>query len=112
MVGTDFNVTELMDAWVYQPGYPVITATIASDRKRVVITQKRFLQNSPNHQDKTLWNVPITYATNKVNNDFTDTKPVRILSNESLEIEFKEPFDWIVFNVQETGKRFNRTILN
>lgn len=111
VIGSEYNVTELMDAWVYKPGYPLITAAVANDRKRVVITQKRYLQNNPNQEDKTLWHVPITYATDKVNNDFADTKPTKILSNESFEIEFKEPIDWIILNVQQTGKHFHRTIL-
>lgn len=82
----------------------MLNVKLADDRKRIVITQKRFLQSNPNHQDKTLWNVPLTYATDKENTDFSFTKPVAILSKESSKIDLKEPADWIVLNVQQSGK--------
>lgn len=102
-VGIDYNITEIMGGWVSQAGYPILNVNVANDRKHIVVTQKRFLQNNPNHQDKTLWNVPLTYATSKENSNFTVTKPITLLSNHSLEINLKEPVDWIIFNVQQTG---------
>lgn len=102
-VGSDFNVTETMGSWISQPGYPILNVNIANDRKRITVTQKRFLQSNPNHHDKTLWHVPVTYASGKENSDFTDTKPITLLTNQSLEINLKEPVDWIILNVQQTG---------
>lgn len=102
-VGNDYNVTEVMGSWVSQPGYPIINVKVSNDRKNIAVTQKRFLENNPNHQDKTLWNVPLTYASSKENGNFSDTKPIALLSNHSLEINLREPVDWIVFNVQQTG---------
>lgn len=104
VVGNESNVAEVMDGWVTQPGFPVLNVNLSDDRKHVVVTQKRFLRSNPNHQDKTLWNVPITYATDKENTDFSFTKPIAILSKDSLQIDLKEPADWIVFNVQQSGK--------
>lgn len=102
-VGSDFNVTETMGSWISQPGYPILNVNIANDRKRITVTQKRFLQSNPNHHDKTLWHVPVTYASGKENSDFTDTKPITLLTNQSLKINLKEPVDWIILNVQQTG---------
>lgn len=92
-----------MSSWVLQPGFPVLNVNVASDRKHIEITQKRFLRNNPNHQDKTLWNIPLTYATDKENSDFSFTKPMAMLSNGSLQVDLKEPIDWIIFNVQQSG---------
>lgn len=103
-VGDECNVAEIMDGWVTRPGFPVLHVNVAADRKRVAVTQKRFLQIGPNHHDKTLWTVPLTYATNKENSDFSFTKPTAYLTNASLNIALKEPADWIVFNVQQSGK--------
>lgn len=97
-----FNVTEIMSDWIMQPGYPVLNINVSSDH--IAITQKRFLQNSPNHQDKTLWKIPITYANNYENIDFIDTKPAIMLSEKSFKIDLKKPIDWIIFNVQQSGK--------
>lgn len=92
-----------MGRWITQPGFPILNVNVANDRKRIVVTQNRFIQNNPNHQDKTLWSVPLTYASSKENADFTITKPITLLTNKSLEINLKEPVDWIIFNVQQTG---------
>lgn len=99
----DHNVGEVMNSWVSQPGYPILSVNVASDRKHIIITQKRFLQNDSNHQDKTRWHVPLSYASNKENSNFSVTKPFTLLSNYTLHINLSEPVDWIIFNVQQTG---------
>lgn len=102
-VNNDFNVTDIFDSWISQPGFPVIDVHIASDRKVIEIRQKRFLQTNPNHDDKTQWAVPLTWASNNENKEFSHTKPMAMLKNASLQINLKKPIDWIVFNVQQSG---------
>lgn len=102
-VGSDLNIAETWGSWVTQPGYPVLNVTLSSDRKHISITQKRFLRNDRSHPTKSLWKVPLTYASDKQNSDFSYTKPIAILSDESMEIELKQPVDWIIFNVQQSG---------
>lgn len=106
-VGIDFNVTELMSDWILQPGYPVLNVNVTNDH--IVLSQKRFLQNNPNHQDKTLWKIPITYASNYENMGFISTKPVIVLSEKNLKIDLKKPIDWIIFNVQQSGEALSYT---
>lgn len=105
-VGNELNITDILSSWVDQAGYPILNVKLANDRKHISLTQRRFLQNNPNHQDKSLWNIPVTYASNKENSDFSGTKPITMLSNYSLEIKLKEPVDWIIFNVQQSGISF------
>lgn len=102
-VKNEFNVAEIFDSWVSQPGFPVLNVNIASNRKQIEIRQKRFLESNPNHEDKTQYNVPLTWASNIENSDFSNTKPTAMLLNSSLQIELKKPIDWIVFNVQQSG---------
>lgn len=102
-VGNECNIAEIMDGWVTQPGFPVLNVNVADDRQHVVVTQNRFLQIHSRYQDKTRWTVPLTYATNKENSDFARTKPTGYLANETASIKLKEPADWIVFNVQQSG---------
>lgn len=105
------NVTEVMSGWVTQPGYPVIYANISSDRKTIELTQRRFLRNKVEHDDKTQWSVPITFASDKQNANFNNTKAGIFLSGETLQINVTEPIEWIVFNVQQTGT-FNFNLNN
>lgn len=100
-----------MSGWILQSGYPVLSVRVASDRQHILITQKRFLQNNPIHQDKTLWKIPITYANNHQNTDFIDTKPVTMLSDKCIKINLKKPIDWIIFNVQQSGKTIHHHTL-
>lgn len=93
-----------MSCWVSQPGYPVLFVKVEKDRKLVEITQTRFLHTNPNHQDQTQWNIPITYASDKINTEFSNTKPFIIFTNKSLQIELNDTIDWIVFNVKQSGE--------
>lgn len=103
-VKDEFNVTDVFDSWVSQPGFPVLNVHLSNDRKHIEIQQKRFLDIGPNHGDKTQYKVPLTWASNNENTDFSYTKPMAMLLNSSLAIELKKPIDWIVFNVQHSGK--------
>lgn len=97
------NVTKYVSGWITQPGYPVLTVKVSSNRKSAVISQRRFLPHNPKHTDDTVWSIPITYASN-VENDFNRTVTNQFLFNESMRINFDGAVDWIVFNLQQTGK--------
>lgn len=77
---------------------------LASDRKHILIRQKRFLESNPNHEDETQYSVPLTWASNNENSDFSYTKPMAMLVNSSVQFGLDKPIDWIVFNVQQTGR--------
>jgi puromycin-sensitive aminopeptidase len=53
--GTHVPVRRLMDSWIWQPGYPLITAT--QNDSDLVLTQKRFLFDGAT--DPTLWVIPV-----------------------------------------------------
>lgn len=95
-----------MDSWVYKSGYPVIQVNVDTNRKTIVISQKRFLRDNMNHNDQTIYHVPITFATNESNREFQSTIPSTTLMKQQLTIEFGKPIDWIIFNVQQTGLSF------
>ncbi len=48
-------VRRVMDAWIFQPGYPAITATL--DGAVVRLDQRRFIPSHPD--DDTVWPVPL-----------------------------------------------------
>jgi puromycin-sensitive aminopeptidase len=55
-------VRRLMDSWIWQPGYPLIS--VEQDGAEVVLTQRRFLFDGAS--DPTQWVVPIHIAVNGV----------------------------------------------
>lgn len=103
----DGNVVNFMSSWVEQAVYPILNVNVSSDRKTVEISQKRFLRNNPTHHDDTLWRIPITFATNNINSNFSQTKPSMFLITKSQQIYFEEPIEWIIFNVQQSGSYYS-----
>ena len=56
-------VPDLMDGWIFQPGYPLITADL-NGQSELVLTQHRFTylpasSPSPPHSPPAMWHVPI-----------------------------------------------------
>ncbi|XP_020287765.1 aminopeptidase N-like, partial [Pseudomyrmex gracilis] len=90
---------DVMNNWVYKPGYPVVTVT--RNKTSVKLTQERFFLDFA-HSDDTAWYIPITYVTNKSSNK----KLYWLKPNESLVLplnEFEPNNSWILFNKDQTG---------
>jgi puromycin-sensitive aminopeptidase len=51
-------VKQVMNGWVNQPGYPILTVQHAEGSK-VTFSQQRFFLAGPDAADKTIWDVPI-----------------------------------------------------
>lgn len=102
-----FDIAAIMDTWTSQAGYPLITVQVHADRQNVSISQRRFLLKNKDHSDETTWDVPINWATSWDNANFNRTSSQFILSkrlNKPLEVELLSKTDWIICNVQQTGK--------
>lgn len=107
----DIDIAAVLGSFTTQSGYPVINVDVQANRRDVRITQRLFLLQNKDHNNNTKWEVPLSYATKFDNQNFQSTKNQFLLTSKSnaLEINFLEQIDWIVFNVQQTGKF--RTIL-
>ena len=51
-------VPELMDGWIFQPGYPLVSAHMEGDSE-LVLTQQRFTYLSYHESSQQLWHIPI-----------------------------------------------------
>ncbi|XP_006607951.1 glutamyl aminopeptidase isoform X2 [Apis dorsata] len=100
----NLNVTAIMNTWTRQKGFPIVN--VKKSDNTYVLTQKRFLTDPDAKFDASeseyeyKWTIPITYITDKI------SKPVLIWFDKDfkdLVIKFKEPIDWIKFNVNEVG---------
>lgn len=109
-----FKIQEIMDTWIGQKGYPLVTV-VRDQYKKTKFTQEYFRPhrkiNIRKNSNNTIaitqkWWVPINFATH-TNPDFSSTSVTHWLSPEAedLIIENIDPQDWIIVNIQQTGKR-------
>lgn len=59
--GKPVNVAEIMDTWILQMGYPVVTVTRSLDGATANVTQSRFLRD-PLQNPSTKYTSPFGYA--------------------------------------------------
>lgn len=111
----DFRVKEMMDTWMYQRYYPLLTVNRDYDTGKVTITQEIFESSynikdidTTDHDDDLIkdskWWVPINYAT-RTNNNFSYTLPTHWLKpeHENITIDGIDADDWLILNIQQTG---------
>lgn len=96
----DPTIGEFMEPWTVQAGYPLVTVIGSNDGYS--ISQQRFLVNNKTHDDKTLWPLPVTYATKEA--DFANTKPI-IVNTPTYKIPITKPEDlpYFILNNQQVG---------
>jgi puromycin-sensitive aminopeptidase len=93
-------IPEVMDGWVFHPGYPVVT--VASDGARLALTQRRFLylpEGDPEPARQT-WRVPVTVRAS------VRGQPVErklLLDGREATIDLPAPPDWVVANAGGHG---------
>ena len=51
-------VTKLMDGWIFQPGFPLVTARLAGDSE-LVLSQQRFAYLQPDRPSDQRWHIPV-----------------------------------------------------
>lgn len=95
-------VKTIMDTWTEQPGFPVLSVTIANGS--ATLSQERFLLRNPKSiATNATWWIPVNWATQR-SSDFLTTSPKYWLGTESADIEINAADDeWVVFNVQQAG---------
>ncbi|XP_043498879.1 thyrotropin-releasing hormone-degrading ectoenzyme-like [Polistes fuscatus] len=111
----EFNVKEVMETWIYQGNYPLVTVKRNYVTGEATITQEIAKQCIDNNDTISIgkcdlnecndkWWIPINYAT-ETNTNFLSTLPVHWLSpkNDSIIINGIDSDDWIIINVQQTG---------
>ena len=49
----------IMDSWIFQRGYPLVSASISEDGSTITLEQDRFLYTESEMADTTIWSVPV-----------------------------------------------------
>ncbi|XP_029161445.1 aminopeptidase N-like [Nylanderia fulva] len=111
----DFKVKEVMDTWLKQTAYPVVTIVRNYDTGVINVTQEKVQISSFNDTEtNSAWWIPLNYIT-KSNPNSSSTLATHWLKpqDESLTIEGVDINDWIIVNKQLTGYyRVNYDIIN
>ncbi len=95
-------VRQIMDSWIFQQGFPVITASVDESGKKLKLSQERFfyLKEAGNKQ---LFQVPVMLRAQTDKGAFNKKF---ILSEKETEIELPGKIEWVVIN--EGGHGFYR----
>ncbi len=101
-------VREIMDSWIYQEGYPLISAELDAKGTTLTLTQQRFIYDSTGKakgktSGEVLFHVPIMLKA-KTNKGIV-TKRV-LLQERSTQVKFDHPVQYVVVN--EAGYGFYR----
>ncbi|XP_067138459.1 LOW QUALITY PROTEIN: glutamyl aminopeptidase-like [Centruroides vittatus] len=88
------NISAMMNSWIEQKGYPIIT--VIRHRDRLVVSQKPFLLESK-EKNHVLWNIPFSLQTDKT--------PIQwhILKDSESSINIPINVSWFKVNVNQTG---------
>ena len=91
-------VRTLMDSWVFQPGYPLVT--VRADQHGLVLSQQRFqyLPDGANHEQQ--WHVPIFLKARTAGGLHTQTA---LLTEGELRLTLPAPLEWAVVNAGGHG---------
>jgi puromycin-sensitive aminopeptidase len=90
--GEMIPVRRLMDSWIWQAGYPLISARV--DGSDLVLSQRQFTFD--NNPDATLWVIPIHV---RIGNEMQKV----LLEKDDIRIAMKNPADVVVVNAGGSG---------
>ncbi|KAH8363988.1 hypothetical protein KR084_001156, partial [Drosophila pseudotakahashii] len=93
-------LTTVMDSWLQQPGYPVLTVLRDDKTHKVTVTQSRYFQRKMTIASKDCWWVPVIYISKKVSLVQMEwlgcqNKKAEILTLSNV----VDPEDWLLLNV-------------
>jgi puromycin-sensitive aminopeptidase len=83
----------VMDSWIYQGGYPLVSVVPSDDDKGLALTQRRFLYSGGAGNER--WQVPVNlrYSTGG------RVERMRVLlSDATTTLDLPGPLDWVVIN--------------
>ena len=89
-------VRELMDSWIWQPGYPLILASLNATKTKLILQQQRFTFTPESLDDPQNWLVPIHIRINGIETKY-------LLSDQALEIDIANDNAAIVVNAGGYG---------
>ncbi len=96
-------VGELMESWIFQKGYPMISVKLSSNGKTLELSQQRFFYLQDNQEKNQVFHIPIMIRA-KTAKGIVQKK--FLLKEERGNIDLDEAIEWAVVN--EEGHGFYR----
>lgn len=93
-----------MHNWLMQANYPIVHIERNYDDNTILLRQTPAKRIKTNKND---WWIPIIYTT-QTDIDFRITATTNWIRNGVLWIHGINQYDWILFNLQQSGECFNR----
>lgn len=100
------NITEVIESWVNSEFYPIINVTRNYTSGQIKVSQlSAGTAFGLSESDSSKWWIPLSFAKSSDLN-FNATLPSHWLkpSTDELIIEGIDAEEWVVFNIQQTGK--------
>jgi puromycin-sensitive aminopeptidase len=90
----------VMDSWIYQGGYPLVSVGLSADGETLTLSQQRFLYRDRDRSSEERWQVPINLRLSSGG----QVKTARVLlADASTEVAVPSPLDWVVVNAGAWG---------
>ena len=106
---TDQPVRAIMDSWIFQGGYPLVTVDLVNDGEILRFGQERFGYagdlgegdtTAISALDSQRWQIPLIFSQSA--QDIVTFEKV-LLEGEGLDVAMVEPVDWVLANTEATG---------
>ncbi|MFL6206336.1 MAG: M1 family metallopeptidase [Acidimicrobiales bacterium] len=93
-------VRRIMDSWIFQGGFPIISVEASDDGRQLRFRQDAF-QYLPDEQDATRWAVPLQLRYALESGEVVRT--TTLLEDDTLTLDLPEPVVWVVANADGHG---------
>ncbi len=97
-------VRKLMDSWIFQPGFPIVSVRPAADGRGIVLSQKRFAYIPDGQTNAQLWHVPVMV---KVRTEHGVSAHKILLNEAEATLELPGRIQWGIVN--QGGHGFYRS---
>nr|MBA2450690.1 M1 family metallopeptidase [Chloroflexota bacterium] len=94
---------KIMDSWIFQGGFPLVSVELDAEGKRLALSQRRFRYLPDEEGADVRWQVPVMLRLGTGGG--TDTRKV-LLGEGSGQVDLPDGVDWVVAN--ESGHGFYR----
>ena len=97
---TDEPVRRLMDSWIFQQGFPIISVEAVNGGRALKLSQQRFFYLPPEKSETQLWHVPIRLM---VKTDGSEQAYRVLLTGEETTVDVPGKVEWALANEGGSG---------
>ncbi len=107
-------VRRIMDSWIFQGGFPLVTVDLVGDGGTVRLSQQRFGYAGDmgegategvepvGEEDGPTWAVPVIFSQRSTRDGVVTFEKV-LLDQRSMDVGLVEPVEWLLVNTEGTG---------